>query len=177
MFTTIEGAVLLGFLAIVASLTALLYSDRLRDRLRSGARSILGELSAAMRVRRLHSCSELGTIAIVYSARNNNGLLVLANATPLTAIQASQVQKITGLLSFAVGDGLALFTHNWGLDASSVSYYEPEIICVPASVAGGSFVPCITFGRISGNVFQIGIPAGTAGTFEITARRPHSVGQ
>jgi hypothetical protein len=169
MNLTIVSAVLLGFLALVATSTALFFPVHyqvIRNRWKQGLRSMLWELI---------SC-ELGAITLVYSARNNSGLTILASATPLTAVQASQVQKITGLLAFGVGDGLALFTHNFGLDASAASYYEPEILPVPASVAGGSFVPCITYSRISGNVIQIGIPAGTSGTFEVTVRRPHSTG-
>jgi hypothetical protein len=119
-------------------------------------------------------------VTVTYSVRGG-GLVpvrILASTTNPTATQAAQVQKQAALIAFgADGDLQALFTHNWGLDASAPAYYEPEVlpiwVALPATLVG------LTFDWSNTNVLKVNkaSAAGTACTVLVTLRRPHSIGQ
>ncbi len=125
---------------------------------------------------------ERGAVAVTYFLRNGNGLLINGAATPPTAIQASGVYVQKALISFADTDTQALFTHNWGLDVSAPTYFDPEILGIvqvgPAQ-AGQTWMPCFTFDLTNTNVVKINKLnfLGTGGTYLFGLRRPHSVGQ
>lgn len=76
-------------------------------------------------------------------------------------------------------DTQALFTHNWGLDASAPGYYEPRIhhYCLLQGPLTASFLPLLTFDVTNTNVIKINKPnlGGSAGTFIVTAYKPHSI--
>jgi hypothetical protein len=83
---------------------------------------------------------------------------------------------------FADSDTQALFTHNWGLDASAPTYFEPEILGPwnqgPAQAAG-TWLPNFSFDLTNTNVVKINKLnfLGSGGTFMFTLRRPQTVGQ
>jgi hypothetical protein len=99
------------------------------------------------------------------------------STTNPTQTQASQVQKQSAVIVFGVtADAQALFTHNFGLDASAPTYREPEVMIDLISVT--TYWPLLTLDRTNTNVLAINKPA-TDGptTIVVTIRRPHSVGQ
>lgn len=108
-------------------------------------------------------------------------LQILGSSTPPTAGQASQVQTQKALINFLDADTQALFTHNWGLDASAPTYRDPEVHahCETQGPLTATFLPLLTFDVTNTNVVKVNKPAlgGTAGTFIVTIRRPHSIGQ
>jgi len=120
------------------------------------------------------------SVTVTYSIRGGglNPVTILASTTPPTATQAAQVQKQTALVAFgADADTQALFTHNWGLDASAPAYYEPEVmanlVALPATFCG------LTFDWSNTNVLKINKAnaAGSALSVLVTLRKPHSIGQ
>ncbi len=123
--------------------------------------------------------SELGAVSVTYYIRGGV-TRVDASVTPPTAQQAQQVQKQSAVIVFGVLDDVnALFTHNWGLDASAPFYFEPEILFEPiSSGAANTAWPLITFWRANTNVLQVMKKAGDVGTTVlVTIRRPQSTGQ
>jgi hypothetical protein len=120
-------------------------------------------------------------VSVNYFIRGGN-VLINGSSTPPTAIQASQVQKQVAQVVMADSDTQALFTHNWGLDASAPTYFEPEIFASgnqgPAQ-AGGTWLPNFSFDLTNTNAIKINKLnfLGTGGTFMFTVRRPQSVGQ
>jgi hypothetical protein len=120
---------------------------------------------------------ELGAVTVTYYDRGGVARINGSTTAP-TASQASELQKQSALVVFGVtADAQALFTHNWGLDASAPGYFEPELLMVePQSVT--TYFPLLTFDRTNTNVFKINKPATDAPTTVlITLRRPHSMGQ
>lgn len=121
-----------------------------------------------------------GSVTVTYSIRGG-GLVpvrILASTTGPTANQAAQVQKQSALIAFgADADTQALFTHNWGLDASAPGYYEPEVctawVAIPATLCG------LSFDWSNTNVLKVNKAnaAGSISTVLVTIRRPHSIGQ
>lgn len=126
-----------------------------------------------------------GAVTLTVFARGGNGMIATPAAnTALTAVQASQCFKQSAVVVFGADtDTQALFTHNWGLDASAPTYYEPEIALevigpVPGPT-GSTWISSLTFDRSNTNVVKVNKlnGNGTANTFLVTLRRPHSTGQ
>lgn len=99
------------------------------------------------------------------------------STTAPTAAQASEVMKQKAIIIWgSVDDTTALFTHNWGLDASAPTYGEPDVCFEPISQT--TSWPCITFWRANTNVLVCGKLAGDAATKGwVTIHKPHSTGQ
>ena len=116
-----------------------------------------------------------GAVSVLYSIRAV-GVTINASATPPTAAQAQQCQKQSAKIVFGVtADSQALFTHNWGLDISAVTYFEPEIWVNPISTT--TYWPMLSFDWTSAsNVMIINKPASDAPTtIIVTIRRPFSM--
>jgi hypothetical protein len=120
--------------------------------------------------------SELGAVSVTYYIRGSM-TLVNGSTTAPTAAQAGQVMKQSAVVVFGVvADVQALFTHNWGLDGSGPTYFEPEVLIEP--ISSGTSWPLITFWRANTNVLTINKLVGDAATTVlVTLRRPHSIGQ
>lgn len=105
----------------------------------------------------------------------------VAGTTPPTAIQASQVPTVTGIIEWADADTTGLFTHNFGLQTQTftpnVGQFFPEIISYAS--AAGTAVANAQFVLTNGNVITFGktSAAGTGGTLVVIVRRPYSAGQ
>ena len=115
-------------------------------------------------------------VSVTYFARAG-GVTVKSVTTPPTGAQASILAKQSATVVFGVtADAQALFTHNWGLDASAGFYQEPLITVEPISTT--TYWPLLTFDRTNTNVVKINKPA-TDGptTVIITLHQPYSVGQ
>lgn len=114
-------------------------------------------------------------VSVLYYVRGG-GVTILGSATPPTAIQANQVNLQKAVVSFADSDTQALFTHNWGLDASAPGYFDPEVLGVqvlgPAQAAQ-SYLPAFTFDLSNTNVVKINKLnfLGTGGTYLFGLRR------
>lgn len=121
---------------------------------------------------------EVGAVSVTYYTRGS-GVTINGSTTAITAAQASQVQKQSAVVVFGVtGDVQALFTHNWGLDASAPAYLEPEVLVEFLSTALTTFRPLLTFDRTNTNVLAINKGStADACTVRVTVRRPHSTGQ
>lgn len=123
----------------------------------------------------------IGAVSVNYFIRGGP-VLINGSATPPTAVQASQVQKQTAQIIMLDADVQALFTHNWGLDASAPTYFEPEILGIvnqgPAQPAG-TWLPNFSADWTNTNAVKLNKLnfLGSGGTFMVTLRRPHSVGQ
>ena len=116
----------------------------------------------------------------VRSGIGGSGILA-GSTTPPTPIQAGSVYAQKAVVVFTSDlDAQALFTHNWGLDASAPVFFDPQI--THYMLLGGpatTFLPAFTFDVSNTNVVKINKPAqgGTSGTYVVTLRKPHSVGQ
>jgi hypothetical protein len=125
--------------------------------------------------------SGIAGLTISFYARNNTGLNVAASSSPLTSIQASQVFTQKALVAFLDADVQALFTHNWGLDASAPTFFDPEIFAAGYGVANvaGTYQAAFSYDFSNTNVVKINKLnfLGSGGTYVFTARKPHSVGQ
>lgn len=157
------------FAALITLLPALVHSEHrnvIREAWRRPLRLALGVLS-----------EELGAVTVTYYIRGGVARINGSTTGP-TAAQASEVYRQQAVIVFGVvGDTTALFTHNWGLDASGPGYFAPEILFEPISTGTTSW-PLITFYRGNTNVLVVGKVAGdTATTVLVSLRRPHSVGQ
>lgn len=121
--------------------------------------------------------SELGAVSVSYYVRGGAGVTINGSATPPTAQEAVQCFKQAAKVVFGVtADAQALFTHNWGLNASAPGYVEPEILVDCLSTT--TYFPLLTFDRTNTNVLAINKPATDAPTtLYVTIRRPHSIGQ
>lgn len=115
-------------------------------------------------------------VTVTYYIRGGNTLINGSTTAP-TAAQASQVLKQSAVIVFGVvADNSALFTHNWGLDASAPTYLEPEVIMEP--ISSTTSWPMISFFKANTNVLQVMRPTSDAATtILVTLRRPHSIGQ
>ena len=121
--------------------------------------------------------SELGAVSVVYYSRGGP-VTINGSTTPPTAQQAAFLMKQSAKVVFGVtADAQALFTHNWGLDASAPTYFEPEILQV-GMLSVTTYHPLITFDWSNTNVLAINKPNTDAPfTCAVTIRRPHSTGQ
>ena len=116
-------------------------------------------------------------VSILFSSRNNNGVIVLNSASPLTAAQAAFTQKQGAQVAMGAGDAQALFTHNWGLDNSAPSYFEPIISWWPVLMGATSSNSIgLTFDISNTNVVKINKNVGIDGTWDIVLHRPQSIG-
>lgn len=115
-------------------------------------------------------------VSITYFTRGA-GVAINGSATPITATQAQQVYKQSALVVFGVtADVQARFTHNWGLDLSAPTFYEPEIMCW--QISDNTAFPSLTYDVANTNVVTINKAATNAPTtLLVTLRKPHSVGQ
>ena len=119
-------------------------------------------------------------VTVTYNVRGGNGLTILANTTGPTATQAQQTQKQEATVLFGSdADTQALFTHNWGLDASAPGYLEPEIIWYYQALPSTTVAVGFTFDVTNTNVVKINKASivGSASTLIVTLRRPQSAGQ
>lgn len=124
--------------------------------------------------------SELGAVSVLYFVRGANGVTILGSATGPTGQQAAQCFKQTAQINMADADTQALFTHSWGLDASAPGYFEPEILWYAQQMtANGTWATALTFDVTNTNVVKVNKAnfAQSGGTFIVTLRRPHTVGQ
>ena len=116
-------------------------------------------------------------VSVLYFVRGGGGVLINGSATAPTAAQAQQVYAQKALISMADSDTQALFTHNWGLDVSSPTYLDPEILSVvgygPAQAAQ-TYLPAFTFDLSNTNVVKMNKLnfLGTGGTYLVCLRRP-----
>ena len=127
-------------------------------------------------------------VGTTYSARSGvpgGPVLINGSATPPTAIQASLIPRLTCTVIMNIADTQATLTHNWGLDASAPTYFDPEVwywMQNGSGTASGTWVPMLTFDLTNTNVVLVNKIAGAAavgnaGTFIITLRRPLSPAQ
>lgn len=128
--------------------------------------------------------SEMGVVVTLYSGRSGipgGGVLLNGSNTPPTAIQASQLPRLDVLVAFAAdADTVATITHNWGLDASSPTYFDPEIVYRLLLTSGantGTYLPALTFDVTNTNLILVRKVAGANGnvltaSYLITLRRP-----
>jgi hypothetical protein len=164
---TFTGVALLALLVMV--LPALAHKQHwnvIREDWRYPLRLVFGVLN-----------EELGAVTVTYYVRGGNTLINGSTTAP-TAAQASQVMKQSAIVVFGVAGDIAtaLFTHNWGLDASAPGYYEPEVIMEP--LTNSTSWPAFSFYRVNSNVLQVMRPTtDAASTILVTLRRPHSMGQ
>lgn len=121
--------------------------------------------------------SEVGAVTVTYFIRGGNTVINGSTTGPTTS-QAAQLVKQAAVVVFGVvADIQALFTHNWGLDLSAGTFYEPEIIWEPISTTGNTAWPLITFWRVNSNVVSVNkLVSDTATTGLVTLRKPHSTG-
>lgn len=127
--------------------------------------------------------SELGAvIPTLYFARSGipgGAVLLNGSATPPTSIQASQIPVLKVQMVMTDGVIQGTITHNWGLDKSSPTYFDPEIWYVMQNstdgAPGATWLPVLTFDLTNTNVVLVNKIAGaaatpTGGTFLITLR-------
>ena len=119
-------------------------------------------------------------VTVAYYARSGipgGGVLINGSTTAPTAIQASNLPMMRALVTFAVDtDVQALVTHNWGLDASAVTYFDPEIFLQGGQNLGAnsSLAPNFSMDFSNTNVVKINKFnfVGTNGTYLFCLRRP-----
>lgn len=116
-------------------------------------------------------------VSVTYYTRGP-GIAINGSTTVITATQAQQVYKQSAIVVFGVvADVQARFTHNWGLDNSAPTFYEPEILVYQISDAITG-APSLTFDVANTNVVLINkVNTSKEVTVLVTLRRPHSVGQ
>jgi hypothetical protein len=115
-------------------------------------------------------------VSVTYYIRGG-GVQINGSTTGPTGAQAAQVPKQSAVVVFGVtADVQALFTHNWGLDASAPTYWEPEVVQV-LSLSTNTYQPAFTFDWANTNVLKINKVATDAPTtVVVTIRKPHSTG-
>ncbi len=118
---------------------------------------------------------ESGAVVVTYAYPGSG-------TVPATAQQASQVQAQTLQISFADADTTGLVTHNFGLQTATFTpntgQFFPEVLLTPGVV--GTAFPALGVVWTSGNVITIAkgnTATGSGGTYVVTIRRPHSMGQ
>jgi hypothetical protein len=167
LILTMFGAVLVGLLASMPALVQLEHWYRVWEFWHRGLRGAFWDFVG----------SELGAVTVSYFIRGP-GVQINGSTTAPTATQAAQVYKQSAVVVFGVtSDAQALFTHNWGLDVSAPTFYEPELLMV-AALSLNTYQPAFTFDWTNSNVFIVNKAATDAPTkVLITLRRPHSLGQ
>ena len=120
----------------------------------------------------------VGTFYFARSGIPGGSVLINGSATAPTAIQASQIPILKCQMVFNAGQIQGTITHNWGLDKSSPTYFDPELWYVVqnfSDAGSGSYVPLLTFDLTNTNVVLVNKLAGVAAfenacTFLITLR-------
>lgn len=123
----------------------------------------------------------MAVIPTLYFARSGvpgGPTLINGSSTPPTAIQATQIPVLKVQMVMTAGVIQGTITHNWGLDKSSPTYFDPEIWywAQNFSDAGSqSYLPLLTFDLTNTNVVLVNKVAGVgafenACTFLITLR-------
>ena len=103
---------------------------------------------------------------------------LINNTNPPSAQLAGTVQKIVAVVNFATADAQQLVTHNWGLGASSPTFFDPQIFVEFAAggvSAVGTFLPAFTYDRSITNVVKINKVSSAVGsdcTVNVLLRRP-----
>ena len=125
---------------------------------------------------------QTGVVTVSYFIRSFQGVTILGSATPPTAQQAQQVQMQKAQVAMADADTQALFTHNWGLDASAPGYFDPEIFYYsqgPNNPTAQTSLTGLTFDVSNTNVVKVNKLnfLGTGGTWIVCLRKAHQVGQ
>ena len=118
-------------------------------------------------------------VSVLYFVRGG-GVTILGSANGPTGAQAALVYKQTAQIAMSDADTQALFTHSWGLHASAPAYYEPEILWYYLNqTINGTWATALTFDVTNTNVVKINKPnfAQSGGTWIVTLRKPHAVGQ
>jgi len=114
-------------------------------------------------------------VTVSYFIRGG-GVLINGSVTPPTKTQAQAVYVQKAQINFADSDTQALFTHNWGLDASAPTYFDPEILgpaVVGPAQTGQTWLPAFTFDFSNTNVLIVNKlnATGTGGTYIFGIRR------
>jgi hypothetical protein len=100
-------------------------------------------------------------VTVTYFARSGvpgGPVLINGSTTNPTAIQASQLPILKVLVTFAADtDVQALITHNWGLDKSSVTYFDPEVFLMGGQNLGAnsSLQPNFSMDWTNTNVLKV----------------------
>lgn len=125
--------------------------------------------------------SELGAVTVTYYARSGipgGNVLINGSTTVPTSIQASNLPLLRALVQFGADtDVQALITHNWGLDASAVTYFDPEVLlggCVNSLGVNTSLQPNFSFDFTNTNVVKVNKASfvGTNCNYLFILRRP-----
>lgn len=127
----------------------------------------------------------VGTQYYARSGVPGGPVLINGSVTPPTAIQASFIPRLTCKVVMNLADTQGTLTHNWGLDASAPTYFDPEVWYNTengSGTAAGTWVVQLSFDLTNTNVVLVNKLAGAAGvgnagTFIITLRRPFSPAQ
>lgn len=124
----------------------------------------------------------MAVIPTLYFARSGvpgGPVLLNGSATPPTAIQASQIPLLKVQMVMTDGVIQGTITHNWGLDKSSPTYFDPELWYVVQNTTdgapGATWMPLLTFDLTNTNVILVNKIVGaaatpTGATFLITLR-------
>jgi hypothetical protein len=166
LFAYIGAALVALLVTVLPALAHKQHWNVIREDWRYPLRLVFGVLS-----------EELGAVTVTYFIRGGNTVINGSTTGPTTS-QAAQLVKQAAVVVFGVvADIQALFTHNWGLDLSAGTFYEPEIIWEPISTTGNTAWPLITFWRVNSNVVSVNkLVSDTAVTGLVTLRKPHSTG-
>lgn len=116
--------------------------------------------------------SELGAvIPTLYFARSGipgGPVLINGSSTAPTAIQASQIPVLKVQMVMTDGVIQGTITHNWGLDKSSPTYFDPLIWYVVQNstdgAPGATWMPMLTFDLTNTNVVLVNKIVGAAAT-------------
>ena len=164
-----QQLLILGAVLVLALLLPALAHREHRDVIRRSWADPLGLLRGLW-------LEEVGVVVITYLFPTG-----AANATPPTAIQASQVPTQTAQVFFADTDAQAVVVHNMQLGPSAPFFLFPEII-MTKSLGGGSdssFATNFTFVLTNTNsitINKLSVGTGSGGTYNLVIRRPHSIG-
>ncbi len=113
---------------------------------------------------------QTGVVVITYLYPTGNN-----NATPPTAVQASQCIEQTAIVFFADADTQAVVVHNWGLAASAPFFGFPMVWMIKTlGGATDSFATAFTFGLTITNSVTINKvvgAAGSGGTYLVNLRK------
>lgn len=113
----------------------------------------------------------MAVIPTLYFARSGvpgGPVLLNGSSAAPTAIQASQIPVLKVQMVMTDGVIQGTITHNWGLDKSSPTYFDPLIWYVAQNatdgVAGQTWLPMLTFDLTNTNVVLVNKLAGAAAT-------------
>lgn len=116
--------------------------------------------------------SELGAVTVSYFIRGGS-VTINGSTTAPTASQATQVNMQKAQVVMGDTDTQFLFTHNWGLDASSPTYFDPEIMLWAQVGNGNTWLTGFTFDQSNTNVLKGNkiSSVNSGGTFIVALRR------